>query len=44
MHSLSETELNTRLDTNDYNQLRQQLEEEQVDEESVEISEEESEN
>ena len=43
LHSLSETELNAKLDTNDLNFLRQQLEEEEVYEETLEISEEDSE-
>ena len=44
LHSLSETDLNTRLDSNDLNYLRQQLEDEDIEEESLEISEEDSEN
>jgi len=43
LHSLSETELYNRLDSNDLNFLRQQLEDEDVSEETPEISEEDSE-
>ena len=42
LHSLSETELYNRLDSNDLNFLRQQLEDEDVSEETPEISEEDS--
>ena len=44
LHSLSETDLPTRLDSHDLNFLRQQLEQEEIDDDTLEISEEESEN
>lgn len=44
LHSLSETDLPQRLDSQDLNFLRQQLEQEEIDDETLEISEEESDN